>query len=508
MPKHHRLPSGVNLPAPNPALPDFFPLSSLPAQYQPYANNPGALQLLYKDQPDLLTTIAKMMIASKRQGEGYPGYPGSAIDSHGRRTSFGMSSVSTPSANMAMPSKSSRSGSSSSHPNHSTPSATNGPPPGFYPNSGHLARNLAPPSTPTPASFASQQQQQAPLGLPVPPSRLPSRPSSPLEWTGSIHPSTLPATFVQPLVPSTVELTDPTFAGALPEVSKAEIKHVQEWMAKDKKYLAQVAEQRELVKSKLAKAGRGIGRKTQPGWWEGDGGKRRADWEGDRAGLEAFSVVWPDAKKARREEKRGRKEVRFTKAQMRQIASQQEHLVPIRLEIDYDPFKFRDTFTWNASDPLVTPDMFAQTLIDDFHLPSHFRLKIVTSINEQVTEYQDLLARSTRTAALETATSTRGTLDETDTHWWATVRHDGRTLSRHEAAAKMLANGVSVGSTVKGKGRIVVDSDEDETETDLSDTDRPMTVAELGPKSLAEFAHDEMRITIKVGPLLVSVLVT
>lgn len=38
-----------------------------------------------------------------------------------------------------------------------------------------------------------------------------------------------------------------------------------------------------------------------------------------------------------------------TKAEMKQVAEKEEQLVPIRLEIDYDPFKFRDTFTWNAS---------------------------------------------------------------------------------------------------------------------------------------------------------------
>lgn len=72
-----------------------------------------------------------------------------------------------------------------------------------------------------------------------------------------------------------------------------------------------MAEQRLLIEGKVNKVavGRGIGRKVGAGWWEGEGGKRvRGDWEG---GVESFGLVWPEAKKVKREERRGRKEVRL-----------------------------------------------------------------------------------------------------------------------------------------------------------------------------------------------------
>lgn len=336
--------SGLSLPPANPSLPHFFDVDSLPLQHRSYANNPAALQLLYKDQPKLLETIARMMTASKRNNEGVPGMPGSALDTTGRRTSFGQQNTGgvgggagagMPSS-MVMPSKGRSSSSSSNNNNnnnnnvnHSTPTSAVLPPNFFPPGSVGRQQQQAP-ATPTPVSFnnnlnhssssSSSAHPSLSLSLSLPPSqpppsvaRIPTRPASPPEWTGSIHPSTLPTTFVQPLLPSKLELSDPTFNGALPEISKTEIVHVQGWIEKDKKYLKQVAEQRKLVEEKLEKVeagrGRGIGRKVQAGWWEGEGGaKRRADWEGE---VESFGLVWPEQKKVKREERRGRKEVRL-----------------------------------------------------------------------------------------------------------------------------------------------------------------------------------------------------
>lgn len=142
--------------------------------------------------------------------------------------------------------------------------------------------------------------------------------------------------------------------------------------------------------------------------------------------------------------------------------------------------------------------MFAQTLIDDFHLPSHFRLKIVTAINDQVTEYKDLLARTTRASALEGVMSTRGKLEEDEEKWWTTIKSEGRSLGRKAATAKILGGGgAAAAAEGKGKGR-VVDSDEEGGEEDeKAKAERALTVGELGTKP-SEFGHDEMRITVQV----------
>lgn len=156
--------------------------------------------------------------------------------------------------------------------------------------------------------------------------------------------------------------------------------------------------------------------------------------------------------------------------------------------------------------------MFAQTLIDDFHLPAHFRLKIVTAINDQVTEYKDLLARSTRSSALEGVMSTRGKLEEDEEKWWNRIKEEGKSWGRKAATEKVLAANTAVvvgggaGGKGKGKGRAVVESEDEmekdggeEEEGEEAKAERPMTVGELAAKSLAEFGHDEMRITVQVS---------
>lgn len=47
-------------------------------------------------------------------------------------------------------------------------------------------------------------------------------------------------------------------------------------------------------------------------------------------------------------------------------ASQQELLVPIRLDMEIEGQKLRDTFTWNKNETLTTPEQFAE-VINIFH---------------------------------------------------------------------------------------------------------------------------------------------
>lgn len=41
-------------------------------------------------------------------------------------------------------------------------------------------------------------------------------------------------------------------------------------------------------------------------------------------------------------------------------ACQQEVLVPIRLDMEIEGQKLRDTFTWNKNESLITPEQFAE----------------------------------------------------------------------------------------------------------------------------------------------------
>ncbi|KAL8841465.1 MAG: hypothetical protein Q9170_000928 [Blastenia crenularia] len=72
-------------------------------------------------------------------------------------------------------------------------------------------------------------------------------------------------------------------------------------------------------------------------------------------------------------------------------AEQLEELVPIRLDIEWDKIRLRDTFTWNLHDRLTDPRSFAEGLIEDFKLPPMQCGPIVdqvhSNIQEQIQDY-------------------------------------------------------------------------------------------------------------------------
>lgn len=78
-------------------------------------------------------------------------------------------------------------------------------------------------------------------------------------------------------------------------------------------------------------------------------------------------VVYP----ARRKRPGGRKtrELRISKKDMAAQADQIEELVPVRLDVDMEKLKLRDTFTWNLHERTITPEYFAENLVEDFKLP-------------------------------------------------------------------------------------------------------------------------------------------
>ncbi|KAH0812246.1 hypothetical protein GEV33_010540 [Tenebrio molitor] len=68
-----------------------------------------------------------------------------------------------------------------------------------------------------------------------------------------------------------------------------------------------------------------------------------------------------------------------------QNASQGELLVPIRLDMEIEGQKLRDTFTWNKNESLITPEQFAEVLCDDLDLnPLTFVPAIAQAIRQQL----------------------------------------------------------------------------------------------------------------------------
>jgi len=66
-------------------------------------------------------------------------------------------------------------------------------------------------------------------------------------------------------------------------------------------------------------------------------------------------------------------------------ALQPEVLVPIRLDMEIDGQKLRDTFTWNKNEALISPEQFAEILCDDLELNTPtFVAAISQSIRQQI----------------------------------------------------------------------------------------------------------------------------
>ncbi len=59
---------------------------------------------------------------------------------------------------------------------------------------------------------------------------------------------------------------------------------------------------------------------------------------------------------------------RFSRKEQTVQAEQTEELVPIRLDIEWDKIKLRDTLTWNLHDRITPIEYFAEKLVEDFSL--------------------------------------------------------------------------------------------------------------------------------------------
>ncbi|KAJ5371248.1 SWI/SNF chromatin-remodeling complex subunit snf5 [Penicillium cataractarum] len=93
----------------------------------------------------------------------------------------------------------------------------------------------------------------------------------------------------------------------------------------------------------------------------------------------------------RRPGNRKTRELRVSRRDMKIQNEQIEDLVPIRLDIDWEKIKIRDTFTWNLHDRVVSPDLFAEKLVEDLGLSletsAPLMRMISQSIQEQIMDY-------------------------------------------------------------------------------------------------------------------------
>lgn len=57
--------------------------------------------------------------------------------------------------------------------------------------------------------------------------------------------------------------------------------------------------------------------------------------------------------------------LKYARKDMLKQAELHEELVPVRIEVEWDKFKLRDTFTWNLHDRLLAVELFAAQLVED-----------------------------------------------------------------------------------------------------------------------------------------------
>jgi SWI/SNF-related matrix-associated actin-dependent regulator of chromatin subfamily B protein 1 len=95
-------------------------------------------------------------------------------------------------------------------------------------------------------------------------------------------------------------------------------------------------------------------------------------------------LVYPGAKPRLGHRKTAR--LRIKRKEMLQQAEQIEELVPVRLDVDWDKIKLRDTFTWNLHDRTVPPDLFAAQLVEDLGLPLPMANPVLEQVQQQLHE--------------------------------------------------------------------------------------------------------------------------
>lgn len=78
--------------------------------------------------------------------------------------------------------------------------------------------------------------------------------------------------------------------------------------------------------------------------------------------------------------------LKIKRKDMKQQAEQLEELVPIRLDVEWDKIKLRDTFTWNMHDRVVPPKLFVDQMVEDLGLMQPVAEPVADQIMHQLRE--------------------------------------------------------------------------------------------------------------------------
>ncbi|KAI8347593.1 hypothetical protein EDC96DRAFT_520952 [Choanephora cucurbitarum] len=110
-------------------------------------------------------------------------------------------------------------------------------------------------------------------------------------------------------------------------------------------------------------------------------------YRGEGRLVHPYRIRYPHEKRSFRMSKR-EPSFRFPLDVLVEQAKKEETLVPIRIELEHEGYKLRDTFTWNLHESLVSPEQFADVMCDDLKLPANiFSDQIARAIREQIEDY-------------------------------------------------------------------------------------------------------------------------
>lgn len=95
-------------------------------------------------------------------------------------------------------------------------------------------------------------------------------------------------------------------------------------------------------------------------------------------------IIYP---RKRKRNNRQSDEINISAQQLATIAKAPEILVPIRLDVEKEKYRLRDTFTWNLKEQCVPVNLFAESLVEDYMLPLSLAPTVASSIVEQIKDY-------------------------------------------------------------------------------------------------------------------------
>ncbi|KAG6025658.1 hypothetical protein E4U41_001494, partial [Claviceps citrina] len=95
-------------------------------------------------------------------------------------------------------------------------------------------------------------------------------------------------------------------------------------------------------------------------------------------------IVYPSQKP--RPGRRTTPALKFARKDMLKQAEQHEELVPLRLEVEWDKVRLRDTFTWNLHERLLAVELFAAQLVEDMGLKQPNAQPVFDQIVQQMRE--------------------------------------------------------------------------------------------------------------------------